>query len=62
MKSSLPNHFFTKHLQRRTWTITNAEDLMGIKDVKEIALDRLKEIVRGIEDGVVRIVDEGMRL
>jgi hypothetical protein len=62
MKKSLPNHFFTKHLRQRTWTIKNAEDLMGIKDVKEITLDRLKEIIKGMQDGTVTIIDEGMQL
>jgi hypothetical protein len=62
MKKSLPNHFFTRHLQQRTWTIKNAEDLMGIKDMKEIALDRLKEIIEGMQNGTVRIIDERMQL
>jgi hypothetical protein len=61
MKKSLPNHFFTKHLKTLGWKIDGATDIMGIKDVKEISLVRLKEVIEGIENGTVTFVDESFQ-
>jgi hypothetical protein len=62
MKKSLPNYFFTKHLTQLGWAIEGADDLKKIKDVKEIPLARLREIMEGMENGSVTIIDRSLLL
>jgi hypothetical protein len=62
MKKSLPNYFFTKYLDQLGWAIEGANDLKKVKDVKDIPLARLREIMEGMENGSVTIVDRSLLL
>jgi len=61
-KKSLPKHFFTNHLKDLGWRLEGMSDVMGMKDVKDIKMDRMKQIIAGLEEGNVRFVDLGVNL
>ena len=61
-KKSLPKHFFTNHLKDLGWRLEGVSDVMGMKDVKDIKMDRMKQIIAGLEEGNVRFVDLGVNL
>ena len=57
MKKSFLNYFFMKYLNKLEWVIEKVNDLRKIKNVKDISLAWLWEIMKEMKNDSVIIVD-----
>lgn len=56
----LPPNFWKRNVEDRRWKLSGAEDL-AISG-RQVKMERLREIVAGLENGNIKFVEEGMRI